>query len=41
MASGQGSRFKVGTIFKFNEKGKTEMCRVTAISGDALTVERG
>jgi len=41
VASGQGSRFKVGTIFKFNEKGKTEMCRVTAVSGDALTVERG
>lgn len=41
VATGQGSRFKVGTIFKFNEKGKTEMCRVTAVSGDTLTVERG
>jgi len=41
VATGQGSRFKVGTIFKFNEKGKTEMCRVTAVSDDALTVERG
>ncbi|RLJ01992.1 MAG: hypothetical protein DRP11_03585, partial [Candidatus Aenigmatarchaeota archaeon] len=41
VATGQGSRFKVGTIFKFNEKGKTEMCRVTAVSDDTLTVERG
>lgn len=41
VGTGEGSRFKVGTIFKFNEKGKTEMCRVTAVSGDNLTVERG
>ena len=36
-----GLRFKIGTIFRFNEKGKTEVCRVTAISTDTLTVERG
>ena len=39
--TGEGARFKIGTIFKFNEKGKTEMCRVTDVSGDTLTVERG
>jgi len=37
----EGERFKVGTIFKFNERNKTELCRVTAISGDDLTVTRG
>lgn len=36
-----GSRFKVGTIFRFNEKGKTEVCQVTAVSGNTLTVTRG
>lgn len=41
VATGHGTRFKIGTIFKFNEKGKTEVCRVTAISSDTLTVERG
>lgn len=35
-------KFKVGTIFKFNEKGKTEVLRVTALAGTpTLTVERG
>lgn len=37
----EGARFKIGTIFKFNERNKTELCRVTAISGDNLTVVRG
>jgi len=37
----EGERFKVGTIFKFNERNKTELCRVTAVSDDDLTVERG
>jgi len=36
-----GSRFKVGTTFRFNEKGKTEVCQVTAVSGNTLTVTRG
>ncbi|MHA1482072.1 MAG: SU10 major capsid protein [Candidatus Heimdallarchaeaceae archaeon] len=37
----EGARFKIGTIFKFNERNKTELCRVTAIDGDNLTVVRG
>jgi len=37
----EGTRFKIGTIFKFNERDKTELCRVTAITGDDLTVVRG
>ena len=37
----EGARFKIGTIFKFNERNKTELCRVTAISSDDLTVTRG
>jgi hypothetical protein len=41
VTTGHGIRFKIGTLFKFNEKGKTEVCRVTAISTDTLTVERG
>lgn len=41
VATGQGTRFKIGTIFKFNVQGETEVVRVTAISTDALTVERG
>lgn len=41
VGTGEGARFKVGTLFKFNEAGKSEVCRVTAISTDALTVERG
>ena len=36
-----GAKFKIGTIFKFNERNKTEVCRVTAKSTDTLTVERG
>ena len=37
----EGVRFKIGTIFKFNEASKSEVCQVTAISGDDLTVVRG
>lgn len=36
-----GTKFKIGTLFKFNERNKTEVCRVTAISTNTLTVERG
>jgi hypothetical protein len=36
------SKFKIGTIFKFNERGKSEVCRVTAVDGTpTLTVARG
>ena len=41
VATGHGNRFKIGTLFKFNEAGKSEVCRVTAVSTDTLTVERG
>lgn len=41
VASGHGLRFKIGTLFKFQEKGKTEVCRVTLVTTDTLTVERG
>jgi len=41
VATGDGVKFKIGTLFKFNERGKTEVCRVTDISTDTLTVERG
>ena len=37
----EGARFKIGTIFKFNERNKTELIRVTAIDTDTLTVVRG
>jgi len=41
VATDHGARFKVGTLFKFNERSKTEVCQVTAISTDTLTVVRG
>lgn len=41
VTAGQGTRFKIGTIFKDRAKGQTEILRVSAISTDALTVERG
>lgn len=41
VATDDGAKFKIGTLFKFNERGKTEVCRVTAVTGDTLTVERG
>ena len=42
VATGQGARFKVGTIFKDNTAGKSEIMRVDAISSDEFTtVKRG
>lgn len=42
VASDDYSKFKIGTLFRFNERGKTEVCRVTALPGTpTLTVERG
>jgi hypothetical protein len=41
VSAGQGSRFRIGTLFKDNTAGKSEVMRVTAISGDTLTIERG
>lgn len=41
VASGEGDRFKIGTLFKDKAKGKTEVMRVTAVSSDTLTIERG
>lgn len=36
------AKFKIGTIFKFDERGKTEVCRVTALPGTpTLTIARG
>ncbi len=41
VAAGHGVRFKVGTLFKLNVPGVTEVMQVTAISSDALTIVRG
>lgn len=41
VATGEGVRFKVGTLFKFDELGKSEVLQVTDVSGDTLTVTRG
>lgn len=41
VVAGQGVRFKVGTLFKDNTAGKTEVMQVTAVSTDALTIVRG
>ena len=42
VASGEGSRFKVGTLFKDAARNKTEIMRVDAITTDNLsTVKRG
>lgn len=41
VASGQGGRFKAGTLFRDAASGKTEVMRVTAVSTDTLTIERG
>lgn len=40
VASGQGPRFKIGTLFRNNTRGKTEVMRVTLVSSDDLTIER-
>jgi len=37
----EGTRFKIGTLIKDNTAGKTEVMRVTAVSTDTLTLERG
>lgn len=36
-----GTKFRIGTLFKLNERNKTEVMRVTAIATNTLTVERG
>ena len=42
VASGHGARFRVGTLFKDNTAGKSEIMRVDVISGDDLTtIKRG
>ena len=41
VATGHGVRFRVGTLFKLNVAGVTEVMQVTAISTDDLTVVRG
>lgn len=41
VAAGHGARFRVGTLFKLNVAGKTEVMQVTAVSTDALTIVRG
>lgn len=41
VASGHGARFKVGTLFRVERSGSTEVFQVTGISSDALTVVRG
>ncbi len=42
VATGEGVRFRIGTLFKNgSEQGTTEVMRVTLVTGDTLTVERG
>lgn len=41
VATGDGVKFKVGTIFRDTAKGQTEVMRVTTIATDTLTIERG
>ena len=41
LQTGQGVRFKVGTIFKDRAKGQTEILRVSAIATDTITCDRG
>lgn len=41
VATGHGLRFKVGTLFKLDVPGVTEVMQVTAIATDTLTVVRG
>lgn len=37
----EGTRFVVGTLFKDNTAGKTEVMLVTTVAGDTLTITRG
>lgn len=39
--SGEGVRFRAGTIFRDKATGKTEVIQVTAVTGDTLTIVRG
>ena len=41
VASGQGPRFRAGTLFKDKAAGKSEVMQVTDVSGDVLTIVRG
>lgn len=41
LASGHGSRLRVGALLRDTAKGKTEVIQVTAISTDQLTIVRG
>jgi len=41
LAAGHGLRFKIGTLFKLDVPGVTEVMQVTAIATDDLTVVRG
>lgn len=41
VTAGMGVRFRVGTLFKQNVAGITEVMQVTAVVADALTVVRG
>lgn len=41
VATGDGAKFRIGTLFKLNNPGATEVMQVTAISGDDLTIVRG
>ena len=41
VSSGQGSRFKIGSLFKFNVANSNEVVQVTDVTSDALTVVRG
>lgn len=41
VASGHGARFRVGTLFRVERAGSTEVMQVTAVSTDALTIVRG
>ncbi len=36
-----GTKFKIGTLFKLNERNKTEVIQVTAVATNTLTVVRG
>jgi len=41
VGTGEGKRFKPGTLIKDNTAGKTEVMNVTAVSTDTLTIVRG
>lgn len=41
VTTGQGVRFKVGSLIKDRAQGTTEVMQVTAVSTDALTIVRG